>query len=53
MKYMAYDTTNIFGRQNEYRDKEFAQRIAEETNGEFIDTEYKDAQGAYWIVIWR
>lgn len=40
-------------RQNEYRSREFAQKIAQETGGEFIDTEFKDNLGSYWIVIWR
>ena len=44
---------DILGRQNEYRNKEFAKRIAEETAGEFIDKEFKDLFGSYWIVLWR
>jgi hypothetical protein len=41
------------GRQNEYRNREFAIKIAQETGGQFIDIEYRDVFGAYWIVIWR
>lgn len=41
------------GRQNEYRVRAYAQYIAEITGGEFVDKEYEDAFGKYWIVIWR
>ena len=41
------------GRQNEYRNREFAIAIAKKTGGEFIDREFKDNIGSYWIVIWR
>ena len=50
---MIIDVTNILGRQNEYRDKETAKRIAETTGGEFIDEEFEDHLGKYYIVIWR
>lgn len=40
-------------RMNYYRNKEFAQRIAEQTGGEFIDKEFTDNIGSYWVVIWR
>lgn len=40
-------------RQNEYRNRAFAQRIARETGGEFIDKEFEDIYGKYWVVIWR
>ena len=40
-------------RQNEYRDKESAQRIAQETGGVFVDKEFKDIFGSYWIVVWN
>ena len=41
------------GRQNEYRNKAFAQAIARQTGGEFIDEEFTDLWGSYWVVIWR
>lgn len=47
------DMYDILGRQNEYRNKEFAEKIAKETGGEFIDKEFEDIFGKYWIVIWR
>ena len=40
-------------RQNEYRNRETAQRIARETGGQFIDKAFKDCYGFYWIVLWR
>lgn len=40
-------------RMNYYRNKEFAQNIAKQTGGEFVDEEFKDEFGSYWIVIWR
>ena len=40
-------------RQNEYRNREFAIKIARETGGEFVDKEFKDCYGSYWVVIWR
>lgn len=49
---MILDTT-LLGRQNEYRDKAYAQYIAEKTGGEFVDTEFCDIFGSYWVVIWR
>lgn len=47
------DMYDVLGRQNEFRNKENAQRIAKETGGEFIDKEFKDIFGSYWIVKWR
>ena len=44
---------DILGRQNEYRNRDFAKKIAEETAGEFIDKEFKDCFGSYWIVLWK
>lgn len=41
------------GRQNEYRSRAFAIEIAQKTGGEFIDKEFHDNIGPYWIVIWR
>lgn len=40
-------------RQNEYRNRDYAIKIAQTTGGEFIDEEFKDIFGSYWIVIWR
>ena len=40
-------------RQQIFRNKEYAEKIAEETGGFFLDTEFKDQWGSYWIVIWR
>ena len=40
-------------RQNEYRNKEFAQAVAAKTGGTFIDKEFSDKFGKYWIVIWE
>ena len=39
-------------RQNEYRNKDFAIDIANKTCGQFIDKEFADKFGSYWIVIW-
>lgn len=39
-------------RLNHYRSKEYAMQIAQSTGGSFIDKEYTDEFGAYWIVIW-
>ncbi len=43
----------MLGRQNEYRNKEFAIHIAKTTGGQFIDKEFSDCMGSYWLVIWR
>lgn len=40
-------------RQSEYRNRDTAIRIAEQTGGEFIDEVFHDKFGDYWIVIWR
>jgi len=40
-------------RQSEYRNRDTAIRIAEQTGGEFIDKVFHDMFGDYWIVIWR
>lgn len=39
-------------RQNIYRSRDFARQIAETTGGSFIETEFADEFGSYWIVIW-
>lgn len=41
------------GRYNIYRNKDYAKKIANDTKGQFLDTEFKDDFGSYWIVIWR
>lgn len=40
-------------RLNHYRNKDFAVRIAKTTGGAFIDQEYTDEFGSYWIVLWN
>lgn len=42
----------MYSRQNEYRDRNNAIRIARETGGKFIDEEFKDRFGSFWIVLW-
>lgn len=44
---------DILGRFNFYRNKKFAKEIAIKTGGEFIEKEFKDEFGKYWVVIWR
>ena len=44
---------NILGRMNIYRNREFAEHIAKVTNGEFLNEEFEDEFGKYWVVIWR
>lgn len=39
-------------RLNHYRDKNFAISVANKTGGRFIDEEYTDEFGVYYIVIW-
>lgn len=41
------------GRMNIYRNREFAENIAKVTNGEFLNEEFVDEFGKYWVVIWR
>jgi hypothetical protein len=43
----------MMGRMNIYRVKEAAQDIARRTGGEFMDEEFEDEFGSFWVVIWR
>ena len=49
----GYDIRRKLGRMNIYRNREFAVDVAQRTGGEFVDTEFTDEFGKYWIVIWR
>lgn len=44
---------DILGRFNFYRNEKFAKEIAKKTGGEFIEEDFEDEFGKYWIVIWR
>lgn len=40
-------------RLNHYRNKDFAISVASKTNGVFVNKEYHDEMGVYYIVIWE
>ena len=49
----SYDIDRFFGRMNTYRNREYAITVAQRTGGEFVDKEYTDDLGSYWVVLWR